>query len=436
MSDFNKRTKQYTNKVCHGIRKKKRKEQKKKRELALAGEARIQGKNRCQEERTFDKEAFFHCKSTFAADPMKDKSMRAFERRCKKVHHKVCLVCRRTSINLKMSKHDLCTDCKSNKYTDKKLIKEGMLPVWFDENHTAQYRIPDCLSCLSDCEKMLIQKLNTHVPAHHLKYGVVGIKGHVCAFPQEISQVCSVLPRLPSDCSVVRYVKEMHSRVIGEQTVRLFRIRRSKVLAALHWLKVFHIGYQDITISESNMEWMKGAEEVDLPLAFEDRAEDLDEMEDKGPSPIVNVRPCEESDYHVTHSGFLVEDSPVIPSEGDREIAQLLESTKPGGEVVLSWPSVSDKAVSELTDEKIFPLAFPWLFPGGIGDVKDFRERNLPADEWARRLIMYEDARFATDKIFCFYVLNYCVRRRNRSSSNFFVNKFSSVCSGDVESLR
>ena len=104
--------------------------------------------------------------------------------------------------------------------------------------------------------------------------------------------------------------------------------------------------------------------------------------------------------------------------------------------MVLNWPSVSNTAVSELTDERIFPLAFPWLFPGGVGDVKDFRQRNLPADEWAKRLIMYEDARFATDKIFCFYVLNYCVRRRNRNSGNFFVNRFSSGCSGDVESLR
>ena len=316
------------------------------------------------------------------------------------------------------------------------MINEGMLPVWLDENNEAQYKIPDCLGCLSDCEKMLIQKLSTHVPAHHLKYGVIGVKGHVCAFPQEISEICSVLPRLPSDCSVVRYVKEVHSRVIGGTTTRLFKVRRNKVLDALCWLKKYHVGYKDITINESNMDWMQDKEEADIPATVNTIAGELEELDDIGPSPKINMNPVHESDFHVTHNGILVEDAPVLPSDEDRHIAGILENAESGKEIFLNWPSVSNKAISELTEEKIFPLAFPWLFPGGIGDIKDFRQRKLTADEWAKRLIMYEDARFATDKIFCFYVLNYCVRRRNRNSGNFFVNRFSSGCNGDVESLR
>ena len=331
-----------------------------------------------------------------------------------------------------------CGDCQKNKYhkDEKKLIREGMLPIWYDDCNEAQYKVPEVLSCLRDCEKLLIQRLHTHVPAQHIKFGVLGVKGHVCAFPQDTARVCSILPRLPEDCVTVRYIKETNSRVVAGNEVVMFRVRRAAVLAALRWLKKYHTGYKDILIDEANLDWMEGCEEKDLPAtAAAEIQEDGGEMDDTGPSPEINVAPRDESPFDVSYSGVLVEDSPVMASDADREIAEAIEAAG-NGDIVLNWPSIDDKAVSELTDDKIFPLAFPWLFPGGIGDIKDFRERNLSAMEWAKRLVMYEDGRFSTDKIFCFYVLNYCVRRRNRESGNFFVNKFSSGCAGDVDSLR
>ena len=63
--------------------------------------------------------------------------------------------------------------------------------------------------------------------------------------------------------------------------------------------------------------------------------------------------------------------------------------------------------MSELTDTRIFTLTFPWLFLGEIGDVKDaMKGHKATVAEWTKRLIMYKDARFSTDKIFGFYALN------------------------------
>ena len=67
---------------------------------------------------------------------------------------------------------------------------------------------------------------------------------------------------------------------------------------------------------------------------------------------------------------------------------------------------------------------FPWLFPGGFGDIKDFANTEQNMNEWGKRLLYYKDARFATDKIFVFFAMNYIIRHRNSSSGRFFIDKF------------
>ena len=378
-----------------------------------------------------------HC--YFACSEELDKSIKEFERRTSEIKHEHCFTCKRVSTNLRMSTdNNVCADCKSKKYSEEDLLQEGLLPVWFDDTGTTRYDVPRELGSLRDCEKMLIQILNTHVPAHHMKYGVIGVKGHVCAFPQDVVSVCKILPRLPKDCNVVRYIKETKSRVVGETSVKIFKIRRQKVVAALVWLKKYHIGYKDITIEESNLDWMGTSAEEELPIEADIEIDDKEtEMEDLGPSPDINIAPVEECEANHVHNGVLAEDSPIIASEEDRVIAEAIERTNTDGGIVLNWPSVGEKAVSEMTEEKIFTLAFPWLFPGGIGDFKDSRKnKKITAHDWARRLMMYEDGRFATDKVFCFYAMNYAVRRRNRESGNFFVNVFASRCKPDLESIQ
>jgi hypothetical protein len=69
-------------------------------------------------------------------------------------------------------------------------------------------------------------------------------------------------------------------------------------------------------------------------------------------------------------------------------------------------------------------MAFPWLFPGGIGDFTDVSDDTLTAKKWAERMVTYEDGRFAKDKLWCFYALNYTYRRNNQKSGSFFVDSF------------
>jgi len=72
--------------------------------------------------------------------------------------------------------------------------------------------------------------------------------------------------------------------------------------------------------------------------------------------------------------------------------------------------------------------AYPWLFPGGIGDLYDeergsVKDLNGPVKDlrsWARHLTQYCDGRFSSDQLFTLYVFNVIQRHDNNTDGNFF----------------
>lgn len=73
--------------------------------------------------------------------------------------------------------------------------------------------------------------------------------------------------------------------------------------------------------------------------------------------------------------------------------------------------------------ENVFVNAYPWLFPGGIGDIYDtVRGKVQSIKSWAKHLIHYYDGRFLGDQLFTLYLFNTLQRHDNNSSGNFFFN--------------
>ena len=99
--------------------------------------------------------------------------------------------------------------------------------------------------------------------------------------------------------------------------------------------------------------------------------------------------------------------------------------SKNGGEKkkkkFLKFPTVSSSPCCEYRGTPIFSNAFPWLFPGGIGDL-DENKLSIPgyAAKWLKTMILYFDGRFCKDPTFCFYALNFKQRHQNSSSGAFF----------------
>ena len=80
------------------------------------------------------------------------------------------------------------------------------------------------------------------------------------------------------------------------------------------------------------------------------------------------------------------------------------------------------------SNRMVFANSYPWLFPGGIGDVYD-EERGSVGDlsgpvhdlkSWARHLLQYCDGRFSKDHLFILYIHNTLQRHENNREGNFF----------------
>lgn len=85
----------------------------------------------------------------------------------------------------------------------------------------------------------------------------------------------------------------------------------------------------------------------------------------------------------------------------------------------LDWPQTTQEPISEYADIKLYVNAFPWLFPGGNCDLKEFS--HIPALKWAKSLVLLKDGRFAKDDIWCFFTLNNITRTDNNKNASFYV---------------
>lgn len=215
--------------------------------------------------------------SKFLSDEEKQKSILFFEHLCKSINHNHCHVCHRVAINLEMScETNVCKECHNSNYTKESYLKENMLPIWRDKSGNVHYEEPCIMKDLSNAEKLLIQKLSIFVPLHHIRNGTYGIKGHVCCFPQNVMSVCDVLPRLPDDVTIVKFVKMYEKDIGGNVAVKEFKVRKWKVISVLKWLKEHHSEYSDIVIQERNLDWMGDESEKQLPCTVDLNVHNID----------------------------------------------------------------------------------------------------------------------------------------------------------------
>ena len=312
---------------------------------------------------------------TILTDKEKETVICDFENQMKQTHHHYCNMCKCVSLMMDMSKKEnICKECSSK--SENYYIENNLLPIWYDEYGKIQYFIPDELNELTDAEKMLIQRVSPFIPLHHIKNGTMGIKGHVCSFPQDISSICNTLPRLPSDVTIVKMIHSYLPEIGGEPCQKVFTVRKYKVISALKWLKNHHKGYKDITISDENLDWMGNADEKELPVNEYTNTSNV--QEDLGPARKQYEQKLQEAGGITQVSGMVnINESPIC-SEDDEKICKFLDETAKNHGMLdaIKWPKISSEPVNEYSFKcNIFSLAFPWLFPGGIGDYCDERKK-------------------------------------------------------------
>jgi hypothetical protein len=313
----------------------------------------------------------------------------------------------------------VCTFCYKRKIAPKDMLTT--LPVWTDKNGKTCFDLPEQLKHLREGEKLLISPYLVYIPLLHLKKGQLACQGHVCCFPQDIPSFSKVLPRLPHDCHLLQVIKK-YKDVCGDIQSKAFSIRKHKVLNALRWLKEFNLVFDDIHIDESNLSWMEGETEKCLPGKITEETVNEDNGIDNGPS-IDYYRDKKANDVDNPHIvGMYNIGESVGLSQESQNVANTLQNSLSNS---VDWPFVDQQAVNEYSDDDLFPKAFPWLFPGGVGDFNHFRKHKLDINDWINLLLRYEDGRFAKDKMWTFYVLNYRDRLKNKAKGSFYVKAFN-----------
>jgi hypothetical protein len=180
---------------------------------------------------------------------------------------------------------------------------------------------------------------------------------------------------------------------------------------------------------EENLDWIEGAEgdlrpPVDIhntvDIHKDTEIEQYKSQVDLGPTGIA------ENNNIIKQYGFVVNGTASnISNQTEQEKLDMMRTIHTHGrkrKFDIAWPSASDKAVSEYSDTKIFSASFPWLFPGGIGDISDTPKKF--ENDWGPRMLQYTDARFLCDPVFVFYANNYVTRRQNSSTGKWFVDTF------------
>ena len=194
-----------------------------------------------------------------------------------------CCICHQRRLIMN-TLNGIYSNCQSKKHNLFYSPENKVLPPWKSKKGVVKYTIPPQLQHLTLAEKLLIQRVSPLIPVIHIKNGILGSRGHVVSFFQDITNICSELPRLPSDITMIKVVRT-GTTADGENLQNIFNVNRYRILNALLWLKEHNSLYADITIKESNLDWMVGSQSQCLQHVIQvESNNDVEEENDKGPS--------------------------------------------------------------------------------------------------------------------------------------------------------
>jgi len=359
-----------------------------------------------------------------------------------------CKHCRKKAMSNHFTRKekDVCDQCHKKQGSPDSFL-EGLLPTWIDGSGRVRHDTPEELKGLTLGEQMLIQKNAILVPLCNMWQGVLGLNGHTCMFRKDIMSVCDELPRKAIE--VLFMMRDVESKAHpGEFFKQIFKIRRSKVMQALLWLKKHHKGYKDIVINEDNLSWLNGAEEGviqgdALTITTKTKKQvlaDIEKMQEKvsvSESQTMDEKGTPEDTFEVTGTSMEMQTSNYT-EENNRVAHELKQSQSIASSKIplLSFPQIDEEPIDEYNTPGMLADAYPWLFPGGVGDISGRQYDKTLLNYWAGILLHYEDGRFMRDKVFSFHLYNIMQRHANNKAAYYFVQSYISDDAVTVEQIK
>ena len=141
-------------------------------------------------------------------------------------------------------------------------LKRGRLPAQAKANSS---ELDDTVTELSDLNPLEVRLISMRIPFMKMVALPCGkqraIHGPAVNVPTDLTPVCTLLPRLPSQAQMVPMKLKRKLCYRGHYTYQY--VRPAKVLTALQWLKLNNPLYRDININDN---WLSDAALDDAKL--------------------------------------------------------------------------------------------------------------------------------------------------------------------------
>lgn len=326
----------------------------------------------------------------------------------------------------------VCDECNTT-------LAKGLVPKFSYANSLFTGFLPTDLEDLTWVEEMACALYRT--TAHVVRlYGSDSptepfvLRGSTCAHALDTPSLAKVLPRTPADVNDLISVAFLGPGPLHpDKLTEVFKVRKSKIISFLTFLRTNNPLYKDIDISEEHLS--QYPEEEALPGLVE--------------SVIVNIDPHNRALFDVETAGF--HDHPsVIASEAPESAPRLrpfLETfgvSDPESSLVSGHESLASalhnlmasnhelpdilmsrgsNPMSDYSNPDFFPGMFPTLFPFGTAGFEQANGTHISFRSQAEYFLDLAEPKFRRHRYFMFVALSIVQKRAAHLNTSFSVRK-------------
>ena len=282
----------------------------------------------------------------------------------------------------------------------------------------------------------------------------IGFKGNVINIAQDLTKICSILPRLPADCNVF---KIRSIRGSDPSNYKDFVVRKERVHKWLMFLKKWNPAYKNVVISIDNLNLLPENDSVYAALSelvvrnnlinndVNDVVANIDAMIIDNDNNNIDDNDDDNDDggnvYGLVGGPIENELNDSILETGialdlvDINIADaIVNDINPIIQIndVIEWPQLAPVPYDEYNTPFLLTNAFPCLFPFGSGDVTDkIRMVAISLHDAAEHYLKYGKIDcngkivhpFGSDVRFCHYIQDMDERHRIQSQASVYLEK-------------
>jgi hypothetical protein len=123
--------------------------------------------------------------------------------------------------------------------------------------------------------------------------------------------------------------------------------------------------------------------------------------------------------------GILPSLSAHIPKEKDANIVNSLidglDKCNKNHHTTIQFPYASPKPINEYEeDNSLFTRAFPWLFPGGLGDFGQYRDKKITVGDWARETTILQRWKVCKRQNLVLFCIGLCHKKKESDEWRVF----------------